>query len=160
MNIRQSENFYIELGWRNFSIRRGFYWSWSTLVSVPTFLDIYPEPQLGVRPWWNYQMSRNFFGRLSGSIPSVYVWAEKSGGQIPQIRLLGIDNTRDIHAFARAEVFYWDPDRDRSRRLRNMSPPREPNLFNPFWHARLARTDAILGPIRLGGLTNLLPLTH
>lgn len=72
--------------------------------------------------------------------------------------LFGIKNQK-VTAISRAETFYFDYDLERSIELtkpqyRNVSGslvsdiiqaflgnPREPNLFNPFWHARLKRID-------------------
>jgi hypothetical protein len=97
---------------------------------------------------------------------SVYSYAKKSAGEVLQIPLLDSETQRDVHAFARAEVFYWDPDRNRSKKLTQtytrrwpQQPPREPNLFNPFWHARLAPANEALSflPFQLGAFV---PVTH
>ena len=84
-------------------------------------------------------MNYRWPGNVNDSQPSVYSYIMKPGSTLPQINFFGI--TRDVKAVSRAQVFYWDPNRNRSQQLRGFNPPREPNFFNPFWRARLARLD-------------------
>jgi len=117
----------------------------------------YNQLKLGSHMFYNYKMPSDKADRH----PSVYTYAQKESGDILQIPLMGLENTSNIDAFARAEVFYWDADRSRSKTLSSMNPSREPNLFNPFWHARLAPANAILDEIPiLGSLKDYMPLTH
>jgi hypothetical protein len=108
--------------------------------------------QLGRFRMWSQPSASN---NQSRTFPSVYALAQKDHEDIVQISLLGAGTDQDIIAFSRAEVFYWDPDRARSRQLRG----REPNLFNPFWHARLAAMDGAMDFLPEILLTSI-PLTH
>ncbi|MBN2008852.1 hypothetical protein JW960_05865 [candidate division KSB1 bacterium] len=111
--------------------------TWFPRLSIPAFLpDNYSPPiSLTSMRFFNYRMPNNADDRF----PSVYAVVNKQGSNIPQINFFGV--RPDINAVARAQVFYWDPNRSRSQQLRNFNPDREPNFFNPFWRARLARMD-------------------
>jgi hypothetical protein len=115
------------------------------------------SPNLGEHKFYNYRFPSTDYYRDPARFPSVYMLATKSGANVreTQIPLLGIESSRDINAVARAQVFYWDPDRVRSFMLSSFIPnfpfshsePLEPNLFNPFWHAKLAPPDDYLDSV-------------
>lgn len=153
--IRQQERFLIEV-WEGF-------WGWDDVVDISVEEEVYDKLKLGDFSMFNAQ--KNFVQKEQNTL-SVYSYAKKSAEDMLQIPLLDAETKQDIHAFARAEVFYWDPDRNRSKKLTQSytrrwppQPPREPNLFNPFWHARLAPADEVLSllPFQLGAIV---PVTH
>jgi len=117
----------------------GFNWRWRDCFSLPIpFIADNYNANFGDLLFVNY----NWPGDVSQSMPSVYSVVTKPAGSIPQIAFDGLFNVaRDINAVSRAQVFYWDPDRNRDNNLSSQSPPRSPNLFNPFWRARLAQMD-------------------
>ena len=125
-------------------------------MDVPLFpADTYKPPGTtpGYLRFFNYKMP----GKEKEMYPSVYSVVTKPANTIPQISFgLFPNQALDINAVSRAQVFYWDPDRSRSVDLKYKYPSghinwnafknyklwREPNLFNPFWRARLARLDS------------------
>lgn len=164
--IEQVESVFLNMFYFPTLTWRGIKWDWWFKFSVPLVNARYSEPQLISHRFWNYKFpSKNYFSDPN-RFPSVYILAKKNKEDVKklQIPLLGSSTSYDIYAIARAQVFYWDPDRNRSQRLRSgqyLNIPHEPNLFNPFWHARLAPMDAIfreLG-VSFGGLESLV-LAH
>ena len=129
---------------------------WKNIVSVPVADVTYNELLLGEFKMHNAQADAVGGGNSS---LSVFSYVQKNNGDVTQIPLLDSATPYDISAFTRAEVFYWDPDRRRSERLRRFRPAREPNLFNPFWHARLAPVNQALDFLP-AVVTDILPITH
>jgi hypothetical protein len=140
--IEQAESLFAELAYRNL------------YTSPPVGQASYPRPDFTGQGFWTYTFPSTDYYNDPERFPSVYMLASKSGENVKksQIPLLGIESSLDICAVARARVFYWDPNRDRSASLAVPSQfvslsanlPLEPNLFNPFWHARLAPMDDYL----------------
>lgn len=136
LEIGQSDEIYADIGveddWGIISI-------WKNLYSYKLAEQTYEYLTLGIFPFVNYQYPSS----SQKKFPSVFVQARKPRSEISQIPLFGTENSFDIQAFARAQVFYYDPDEQRSQKLQHFNPPRQPNLFNPFWHARLAPLDPV-----------------
>lgn len=129
---------------------------WAKEWSVSVADQVYTGLKLGDMRMINAQASAV---RRGDTLPSTYSYAQKNSGDIVQIKLLDSANDRNLSAFSRAEVFYWDPDRKRNTNLGKPNPKREPNLFNPFWHARLAPADDALMFLP-GGIGSIVPVTH
>ncbi|MBL7661917.1 Tad domain-containing protein [bacterium] len=65
--------------------------------------------------------------------PSIAVYGVKDQQDVRTISGLGIGNTYPLSALARSQVYYQrNPNR----------PDEKPNLFNPYWVARLAPVDS------------------
>lgn len=153
-SLTQSEHFFVGV-----SFACPDWWGfidWCYEKSIPIAGVTYRGLQLGSFKMYNAQTNAV---RGDNSSLSVVSFAQKNSRDVAQIPLLGAATDRNISAFAHAEVFYWDPDRQRSRQLQKFNPPREPNLFNPFWHARLAPAEEAL-PFLPSNLFNYLPITH
>jgi hypothetical protein len=167
--IEQSENFFVDLcvGCLPWLGCIDCY----NVLSIPLVTETEDELKLGEYKWWTYHYPEDEDTPL---FPSVYTWARKKSRDLIQIPLFNAHATDDINAFARAEVFYWEPDKNRHQKLSKKTsyaapgwknpqeyPPREPNLFNPLWHARLARTDKIFDNLRIPAiLEDFLFITH
>jgi hypothetical protein len=155
--IVQQERFFVGvLGYIDVDLLSGPDIEWAKTWSVPVADEVYTGLQLDDFHMYNSQAD---VVRSANPYPSVYAYAQKNSEDIVQIKLLDAANDRNLSAFARAEVFYSDPARNRSGRLRRFNPRREPNLFNPFWHARLAPALEAL-PFSLGGIADIVPVTH
>lgn len=145
----QKEEFFAGVVW---NFRPWPFDGWIYEARVPVVREPYTDLKLdGFEMWSNHLPGEDG----EDIFPSVYVIATKSRQDILQIPLLNIGTNQDVNAFARAEVFYWDPDEGRRGDLETM----QPNLFNPFWHARLAPVDEELEGL-LGNWVNYLPITH
>lgn len=149
--IKQDEGFFLNWMWD--SLKRRWRQRYFAGIAPVTYAGV----RLGRFAMWNYHRSAR--AAKKELFPSVYAAVQKKRGDILQLKLLNAQSQQDITAFARAEVFYWDADARRSAKLRTAAPAREPNLFNPFWHARLAAVDGAL-PILPPGSRRYLPITH
>lgn len=150
--IVQQERFLVDIGVSFLGLH-----FWETIVDV----KIADEPcdllQAGDFAMFNAQARAV---RQENPFPSVYAFAQKRGQDIAQIRLLGAGTNEDVTALARAEVFYWLPDCNREKRSsKKYDRAREPNLFNPFWQARLAPLDEKL-PFLPNSMLKYSPITH
>jgi len=146
--ITQKDGFFLKMIYRT-GLFGGWKYNWQFNAADAHYNGL----PLGRFRMWSQPSASN--DQSKNAFPSVYAVAQKDHEDILQISLLGAGTDQDIMAFSRAEVFYWDPDRARSRQLKG----REPNLFNPFWHARLAAMDGAMDFLPEILLTSI-PLTH
>lgn len=139
--ITQKDGFYMRAGYTPLG--------WLFDVHVPVAPAHHNYPSLGQLQMWTV--------KRDDAAPFVLAYARKKGQDVLQVDLLGIGfpEDRDIQAFSNAEVFYSDPDRSRGENT-------GANLFNPFWHARLAPVNNVLDflPEGLSGFVEYLPITH
>lgn len=121
--------------------------------------EISSDVDLGKWGFYNYTDVPEFT-QESGA--TFYTVASKDKNDIFQLSPFGFKMglNKDIAAISKSQTFYFDPDQERSDSLAkgmqgpNMSAfdviqasvfggPREPNLFNPFWHASLKDCNLI-----------------
>lgn len=131
-NIEQSEQFrfkalpYPHWTWDNFKPKVETRWIWDTGFSIAT--EKYNDLKMGDQKFYVYRNKEE-------SSFSTWILAKKSSDKIrnKQIPISGLLTSDDISALSKAEVFYYDPNTSRNRL--------GPNLFNPFWRARLAKSN-------------------
>jgi len=140
--ITQKDGFYMRAGYVPLS-------GWLFDVHVPVAPAHHNYPSIGQLQMWTV--------KRPDAAPFVLAYARKKGQDVLQVDLLGsgFPEDRDIQAFSNAEVFYSDPDRSRGENT-------WANLFNPFWHARLAPVNNALDflPAGLAGFLEYMPITH
>jgi len=140
--ITQKDGFYMRAGYTPLS-------GWLFDVHVPVAPAHHDYPSIGQLRMWTV--------KRPDAAPFVLAYARKKGQDVLQVDLLGsgFPQDRDIQAFSNAEVFYSDPDRSRGENT-------GANLFNPFWHARLAPVTNALDflPAGLSGFLEYMPITH
>ncbi len=150
--IEQEENLLIQVG--GFRVAGVEFWLFEEEIEI-TEVE-YDDLKIGEQGMYNVLREA---AESDNPFPSIFTYAVKSGGNITQFPFFGIESDRDIRVLSRAEAFYWDPDRDRSDDLSGENPPLEPNLFNPFWHARLAPVNDALGVVSQA-VSQVVPITH